>query len=61
MYTILGVCDWCKKTSRLTKLDYIDGLCHHSCKECFAIAALDVRQFNLDELQQRERQPLCVN
>ena len=56
MYTIEGVCDWCHKPRQLAKLDYIDGLCHYSCKDCFALATLDVRQFNVDELQQRERQ-----
>ncbi|MEH0666094.1 hypothetical protein H4F18_00335 [Vibrio scophthalmi] len=55
MFTIEGVCDWCKKPSLLTKHDYVDGKYHHSCKECFEYATLDVRQFNLAELRQRER------
>ena len=56
MYTIEGICDWCKKPSLLTKHEYIDGVCHHSCQTCFDFAALDVRQYNRAELQQRERQ-----
>ncbi|RJX72958.1 hypothetical protein DZ860_07340 [Vibrio sinensis] len=56
MFTIEGLCDWCKKPSLLTKHEYIDGLCHHSCKSCYDLATLDVRQFNIEEIQQRERQ-----
>ncbi|TFH90939.1 MULTISPECIES: hypothetical protein [Vibrio] len=57
MFTIEGICDWCKKPSMLAKHEYVDGLCHHSCKECNDLATLDVRQFNIAELQQRERNP----
>ncbi|KOO05487.1 hypothetical protein [Vibrio nereis] len=56
MFTIEGICDWCKKPSLLTKHEYVDGKCHHSCKECHHLAVIDVRQFNVGELQQRERQ-----
>ena len=55
MFTIEGVCDWCKKLSMVTKHEYIDGLCHHSCEECNDIAKLDVRQFNAAEIQQQEK------
>lgn len=56
MFTIEGVCDWCKRPNMLAKHDYVDGKSHHSCKECHDLAALDVRQFNIAELQHRERQ-----
>lgn len=56
MFTIEGVCDWCKKPSLLTKHEYIDGKSHCACEECNDLATLDVRQFNIAELQQRERQ-----
>ena len=56
MFKIEGMCDWCKKTSMLTKHNYVDGKSHHSCQECHDLATLDVRQFNLAELQHRERQ-----
>ena len=56
MFTIEGICDWCKKPSLLTKHEYIDGKCNHSCQECHDLASLDVRQFNIAELQQREKQ-----
>lgn len=55
MFTIEGTCDWCKKPGLLTSHEYIDGLCHHSCKECNDLAKLDVRQFNIAELAQREK------
>lgn len=56
MFTIEGVCDWCKQPSMLTKHEYVDGKSHCSCAECNDLATLDVRQFNIAELQQRERQ-----
>ncbi len=55
MFTIEGVCDWCKKPALVIKHDYIDGKCHYACEKCHPMATLDVRQFNLAELQQRER------
>ncbi|NOH73208.1 hypothetical protein F0225_17980 [Vibrio pectenicida] len=55
MFTIEGVCDWCKKLSLVAKHEYIDGLCHQSCAECNDIAKLDVRQFNADERQQQAK------
>ncbi len=51
MYTIEGVCDWCNKLNFLTKHEYIDGKCHHSCKECNELAIFDVRLFNHAEMQ----------
>ncbi len=56
MFTIEGVCDWCKTTSLLTRHEYIDGKAHHSCEKCNELARLDVRQFNLAEQAMRERQ-----
>lgn len=56
MFTIEGVCDWCKKPSMLTKHEYVDGKSHCSCIECNDLAKLDVRQFNIAEMQQREQQ-----
>ncbi|MCL9783762.1 hypothetical protein M9194_20260 [Vibrio sp. S4M6] len=56
MFTIEGICDWCKKPSLLTKHDYLDGKSHLSCKECNDLATLDVRQYNLGELERRERE-----
>lgn len=50
MFSIEGICDWCKKPAVLTKHDYIDGKCHYACKECNEVARLDVRMFNLEEL-----------
>ncbi|MDN3698458.1 hypothetical protein QWY97_14050 [Vibrio cortegadensis] len=51
MFKIEGVCDWCKQPALLAKHDYIDGKHHHSCKDCNAMATLDVRQFNIEEQQ----------
>ncbi|WP_047042566.1 hypothetical protein [Vibrio mexicanus] len=55
MFTIEGTCDWCKKPSLLTRHEYIDGKSHYSCEDCYELATLDVRQFNIDETQERER------
>ncbi len=55
MFTIVGVCDWCKKPALVAKHEYIDGKYHHACEKCHEIATLDVRLFNIAELQQRER------
>lgn len=55
MYTIEGICDWCQQPNYLTKHEYIDGMCHHSCEACNDLAVLDVRQFNIGEMQFRER------
>ncbi|CAH0525821.1 hypothetical protein [Vibrio hippocampi] len=54
-FSIAGVCDWCKKPSMVTKHEYVDGKCNHSCQECNDIATLDVRQFNLEELAIRAK------
>lgn len=51
MYTTEGVCDWCSKLSFLTKHEYIDGKCNHSCEECNELARFDVRLFNNAEMQ----------
>ncbi|PWI34027.1 hypothetical protein DI392_07450 [Vibrio albus] len=50
MFTTQGVCDWCKKAAQVTRHDYIDGKYHHSCEDCQERAKLDVRQFNLEEV-----------
>lgn len=55
MFTIQGVCDWCKTPSYLAKHEYIDGKCHHSCKNCNELALADVRHFNLAELSAMQR------
>ncbi|WP_165311132.1 hypothetical protein [Vibrio ziniensis] len=57
MFTIEGVCDWCKKPSLLlTKHEYVDGKTHSSCKSCNDFARMDVRQFNIAEQAMKERQ-----
>ena len=55
MFTEEGTCDWCKKPSFVTRHDYVDGKYHSSCKSSYDIAKIDVRLFNQDELQMRER------
>lgn len=55
MFTIEGVCDWCKKPSLVKKHDYLDGKYHHACKECNDIATIDVRQFNIGEMEMRTK------
>ncbi|QIA63031.1 hypothetical protein GT360_05650 [Vibrio astriarenae] len=55
MKTHFGQCDWCKESRRVSKLEYVDGKHHHSCKECMSLAKIDVRLFNLDELAQRAK------
>lgn len=55
MFTIEGVCDWCKKPSLVKKHDYLDGKCNHACKECNDIATIDVRQFNIGEMEMRTK------
>jgi hypothetical protein len=55
MFTIQGVCDWCKQPSYLAKHEYIDGKYHHSCQSCNEHARLDVRQFNLALLADQQR------
>jgi hypothetical protein len=57
MFTVQGVCDWCKQSSYLAKHEYIDGKYHHACKSCNEHARLDVRQFNLAELAAQQHQP----
>ena len=54
MFTIEGVCDWCKKPSWLIEHQYLDGKSHYSCKQCNALATFDVRLFDLAERQQRK-------
>ncbi|WP_217510413.1 hypothetical protein [Vibrio metschnikovii] len=56
MFTMIGVCDWCKLSNQLTKHEYIDGKAHYSCPNCHDLARMDVRLFNLDEIASRERQ-----
>lgn len=55
MFTIEGICDWCKQPSLLTKHEYIDGKSHYSCAKCNEFARMDVRQFNIAEQALRER------
>ncbi|TPA28369.1 hypothetical protein DXJ84_08300 [Vibrio parahaemolyticus] len=55
MFTEEGTCDWCKKTSFVTRHDYVDGKYHHSCQACYDMAKIDVRLFNQGEMQMRER------
>ncbi len=55
MFTIEGICDWCKQRGLLEKHVYVDGKCHYSCKNCHQYALIDVRQFNLDELAARQK------
>lgn len=58
MFTIEGICDWCKQPKLLIKHEYIDGKSHHSCKSCNEFARMDVRQFNIAEQAFRDRQSL---
>lgn len=44
-------CDWCKKSTFVEKLTYLDGFSNYTCKECKQIAKLDIRRYNL-EMQQ---------
>ncbi len=55
MFTEHGTCDWCKKPAFITRLDYVDGKFHYSCKSCYDTAKIDVRLFNQGELKMRER------
>ncbi len=55
MFTEHGTCNWCKKQTFVTRLDYVDGKYHCSCKSCYDIAKIDVRLFNQGELKMRER------
>ena len=55
MFTIEGICDWCKQPSLVMKHDYLDGKHHHSCEKCNDFATMDVRQFNIGELEMRSK------
>ncbi|WP_394152382.1 hypothetical protein [Vibrio maritimus] len=55
MFTKEGICDWCHTPSYVTKHEYIDGKCHHSCEQCLSFAVMDVRQFNLAEIELRNK------
>ncbi|MGC9402096.1 MULTISPECIES: hypothetical protein [Vibrio] len=55
MFSSEGTCDWCKKPSALTKLNYIDGKSNNSCEDCYDLASLDVREFNIAERQHQEQ------
>ena len=57
MFTIQGVCDWCNKSTLVTRHEYIDGKCYFACAECNEHAKQDVRQFNLEEQELRKRHP----
>ncbi|MBY6196570.1 hypothetical protein [Vibrio hangzhouensis] len=54
-FTIEGFCDWCQTPSFVTKHEYVDGKCHHSCEKCLSFAIMDVRQFNLAEIEYRAK------
>ncbi|USD64129.1 hypothetical protein [Vibrio sp. SCSIO 43136] len=56
MYTIEGICDWCKQPGMLTRHQYVDGKSHCSCHHCNDLAKLDVRMFNQAELEQRQQE-----
>ncbi|AUI85902.1 hypothetical protein BS333_05640 [Vibrio azureus] len=55
MFTEEGTCDWCKKPSFVTRLNYLDGKHHSACQECYPMAKIDVQLFNQGEQQMRER------
>ncbi|WP_413284397.1 hypothetical protein [Vibrio sp. MA40-2] len=55
MSSIEGNCDWCNKRSLLTRHEYVDGKCHHSCEECNDLARIDVSLFNTDEIALRNK------
>ncbi|MGF1754589.1 hypothetical protein L4C33_13440 [Vibrio makurazakiensis] len=55
MFTIEGTCDWCKQPKLVIKHDYIDGKYHHACKDCNDFAVIDVRQFNIGEMEMRAK------
>ncbi|USD61739.1 MULTISPECIES: hypothetical protein [Vibrio] len=55
VFTKEGICDWCHTPSYVTKHEYIDGKCHHSCEQCLSFAVMDVRQFNLAEIELRNK------
>ncbi len=55
IFTKEGICDWCHTPSYVTKHEYIDGKCHHSCEQCLSFAVMDVRQFNLAEIELRNK------
>ncbi|EGQ8120837.1 hypothetical protein DDN79_01355 [Vibrio cholerae] len=56
MFSVEGICDWCKQPKLLTRHEYVDGKAHHSCENCNEFARMDVRQFNLAEMAFREKQ-----
>ncbi len=58
MFSIEGVCDWCKKRDLLTKHEYFDGKTYYSCEKCNSFAAMDVRQFNIAEQAHLNKQRL---
>ena len=55
MSSIEGICDWCNNRSSLTRHEYVDGKCHHSCEECNDLARIDVSLFNTDEIALRNK------
>ena len=55
IFTIEGFCDWCQTPSFVTKHEYVDGVCHYSCEKCHQYAVMDVRQFNLAEIEFRSQ------
>ncbi len=55
MFNKQGICDWCGQLRFVTQHKYIDGLSHQSCEECYSFAKIDVKQFNIAELEARER------
>ncbi|PMH46895.1 hypothetical protein BCU68_00985 [Vibrio sp. 10N.286.49.B3] len=53
-----GICDWCKQHNYVMRHDYLDGLFHHSCQNCNECATHDVRQFNNEEQEERDKEKL---
>jgi GH43 family beta-xylosidase len=49
MFTIEGICDWCKQPALLTTHQYIDGKVCYSCQACYEHACLDVKLYNEEE------------
>ncbi|WP_117234708.1 hypothetical protein [Vibrio maerlii] len=55
MFDKHGICDWCGRLAKVAQHKYIDGLSHQSCESCYDLAKIDVKQFNIGELEARAR------
>ncbi|MDD9176101.1 hypothetical protein ERW51_16300 [Aliivibrio finisterrensis] len=51
MFNLEGHCDWCRKPAMVLQHQYCDGAKYYACSNCNDYAKIDIREYDLAEME----------